>query len=527
MMTTAPQKKQNKAKTVFKKITSIILFILMLLSFINGVSLQETHSISQFETGHNVFIQKQGKGALINGHWKLITYMDLSEYKNEYNTLHKNINVLRKNCENGMCTNMMQEIDDWVRETDMYDEIIEMKLQAPQKRSFGTFAYSLLGSIFGYVGSKIIDTITSNDNNEEKTNEMLNKQISVLKLAHEEIAQIDNATKTLGEKHWDLSYVLLTLIKFHNKQRTMLNAVTNSKLDIDWLRPDELQYQIDLISQNLPNDMALIGSNDNAKLLATYQFAKMKTATTTNTLISVIEIPLIEKTRFDHSRLITLPFEHEGKFMAPMLKNNHVWINADFSKLFSEKEISDCINFEDELICKNNAPLWLNEKMEECEWQIYMNKTTSKCEYQLFDKNEYWIKLQNNEWLFSVVNESIIRIECEKETIKIKINGTGSIKLNESCQIITQTFRLSSNKEITTNDQVHMVGQMHNIVWPGKLNAIAFKEKLLETINLLQTSDDISFMHHMHHYISIYTTMIVVIFIVCYFYSKLEIAPAP
>lgn len=55
-----------------------------------------------------------------------------------------------------------------------------------------------------------MDEITGKKS-KEKTDEMLKHQISVLKLAHEQMTQIENVTKTVESIQWDLAYVLLTL----------------------------------------------------------------------------------------------------------------------------------------------------------------------------------------------------------------------------------------------------------------------------------------------------------------------------
>lgn len=116
--------------------------------------------------------------------------------------------------------------------------------------------------------------------------------------------------------------------------------------------------------------MNLIGSDNDANLLAAYHFAKVKTLATTHTLISVIEIPLIEKKRFEHTRIFALPFKHDEKSIAPVIKHEHIWQNEKYVKLFSDFEIRQCINFNEETYCTLKSPLQLESKTNACEMRI-------------------------------------------------------------------------------------------------------------------------------------------------------------
>lgn len=195
----------------------------------------------------------------MNGKWNLITFKSISEYESNFETLTENVNRMREQCEKGVCTEALNELDAWLDQSHMYNEMIKAKLNAPQKRGLSTFAYSMLGSLFGVIGAKILEAITGNTN-EEKTNEMLENQITVLKLADAQMNELQNVSKNIETMQWDLSYVLLSLLRFQKEQKLILDVISNEQnvLDMEWIKPDELSYQIEMITGHLPKNMKLI-----------------------------------------------------------------------------------------------------------------------------------------------------------------------------------------------------------------------------------------------------------------------------
>lgn len=525
--TATTTRKSHKIATGVKLcvMLSICIFFGCFVGVANG---HNAYDLEHFDEHKNVFVKKLGSGAIVNGHWNLVTYMNLAEYEEEYDILHKNIGILRENCKNTTCGTVMQEIDSWSDDITTYNALIKMKFGSPQKRSWGGFFSALLGSLVGMIGEKVLQHITGDDSDNKKQ-EILSQQVSIIKLAHEQMMLMENTTNSIEVIQWNMSYVLLALIKYHNKQKLILNTISNGKTELsaEWLRPDELQYQITLMMQHLPSDVMLIGGNDHEKLLAVYKLAKIKTILTPHTIISIIKIPLISKERFEHNQIIALPFEHGGKFIAPVIRNEHVWKNEKLTKLFSTTELNKCIQYEDELYCDITEPFMAHDSIRACEWQLFENKTTSSCEYKTAENDEYWVRIHGNDWLFSTRNNTAVRVKCESEEKEIKIHGVGKLSFRENCEMTTMNVALRSIKDMMTNGNRAKHSQVHKIVWPVKLNATAFNEKIMKTINELESKDGLFMMHHWHHYIMIYITIIVTMFTVSYFYSKLELAPVP
>lgn len=231
--------------------------------------------------------------------------------------------------------------------------------------------------------------------------------------------------------------------------------------------------------------------------------------------------------QYEHKRIITLPFKHEEKLIAPVIKQNHIWSHDEYVTFFSDDDIKKCIRYDNKTICDAQRPIFRKHQVKKCEWQLINNDTTDMCEYKVANESEYWTQVSDDQWLFSFKNDTKIFINCENEENEIRLKNIGKLKIDTNCEILTPKYRLVGKKEITTTNNNTLHVQVHNITWPGKMNPIEFKEKIKKTIDDLENTDAAFFKHHMHHYVSIYATMVAIVIVVCYFYSKLELAPMP
>lgn len=83
-----------------------------------------------------------------------------------------------------------------------------------------------------------------------------------------------------------------------------------------------------------------MGNYMQEKLWNTYQFAEINTIVTQQTLIIVIEIPLISKTRFECFEIIALPFTHNEQDIILTKLRNNIWIN-DKEDIFMPNKIEN------------------------------------------------------------------------------------------------------------------------------------------------------------------------------------------
>lgn len=123
------------------------------------------------------------------------------------------------------------------------------KMQTRSKRGIGftTLAASVSAAI-GYAGGKIMEKLSQN----EQLTELVENQISVMRIATDEIKEIRNAESFENiEKEnllWNALYVLSTMDRFSAMQRVILNMLSNDgKLQVELLKLIDLEEQVDSI----------------------------------------------------------------------------------------------------------------------------------------------------------------------------------------------------------------------------------------------------------------------------------------
>lgn len=223
---------------------------------------------------------------------------------------------------------MAEEISKKMHEIMMLDEVIKTRTDKHEKR--GAFWYSLLGSTVGYLGEKIATKIFGE--NEDKTNQILKQQISVLKVMNREMIAMENSSK----EHLLISYALLATLEFHNKQIEIIKSITqeSTRLTPDLVTPDVLAQQIQNLKEKLPKKTRLIGD----EVLDVYKFAETKTWATREAIVTVAEIPLVDDYEYECIKATPIPFMHGGHYIEPVLENDYIWYNNDTAQLVSKAE---------------------------------------------------------------------------------------------------------------------------------------------------------------------------------------------
>lgn len=468
------------------------------------------YEITPFKNTTCVKFSKCPNVSLINGNWNLLSYMDITEYNRDLDTLHENVENVENHCiktNSTECRSSANEIFKRMSEIQTLDEVIKSRMKKPEKRS--AFWYSLLGSTVGYLGEKVAEKIFGNSN--DQANDIIKNQITILKKANREIVAMEN-------ERYLISYVLLSTLEFHHKQIEILKAITQErgKLTVDILTPNELLQQMEKISEKLPKNVRLIGD----KPLDMYEFAQTRTWVTPKAFVTLTEVPLIDMKEYECVRTTPIPFFYEGQFIEPILSSKYMWFNGETMYLPSEMETNKCIRHEEKNYCETSEPLLFRKKANICEHDLYMNKSDSNCKYKTSEAKQ-WNRLAENVWMYSMENERTIRISCDQQVNEVQFNASGIIQLDDGCIIETDDYRIEAKKKITTNMMHKQIIQLHEA---GSNIAHIDVPAELET---LAERDDVLMLHHVHHYAAIYLTIVVTISIFYYFYIKLELAPEP
>ncbi|XP_031639984.1 uncharacterized protein LOC116351968 [Contarinia nasturtii] len=100
--------------------------------------------------------------------------------------------------------------------------------------------------------------------------------------------------------HWATSYTMMAALEFEKQQQAILEMLASEKrLVPQWLKPDVLTSQIQLISENLRQNLRLIGDNVNDQMLAIYKLSTVEVFSTSQVLAIMVQIPLIDTNQFN------------------------------------------------------------------------------------------------------------------------------------------------------------------------------------------------------------------------------------
>lgn len=95
-----------------------------------------------------------------------------------------------------------------------------------------------------------------------------------------------------------------------------------------------------------------------------------------------------------------------------------------------------------------------------CEVNLLNNVSNEGCIIKKEVKKEFWYKINENSWLFSMVENVNITLQCQDFVRNMMLNGTGIVEVKENCHIFTYNNHLYSQL-VSKIDQV--VFQIPNV----------------------------------------------------------------
>lgn len=234
--------------------------------------------------------------------------------------------------------------------------------------------------------------------------------------------------------------IIGTTLEFIEQQRNILEILTSEKQHVSAkvLTPIDLASLLVLINGNLPAHTKVIGDDDNEKLTAIYKTASYETLVTKDTIAAITHIPLIDDQAFRCAKLTPIPTSQNGELFIPQTKNEFIFENEHSIYLSNQHEMGNCIKYKENNYCETLKPL-MNREINNCEWQCFANYSAKQCNFEKIKVDEYWKEIKTNGWIFSVLKETELKIECEaNEKYEIMINNSGIIEFDDTCNIHTK-----------------------------------------------------------------------------------------
>lgn len=266
--------------------------------------------------------------------------------------------------------------------------------------------------------------------------------------------------------------------------------------------------QINLEAHSLP--ISLESPNVGSVLLS---IADINIVMFQNILCYIVEIPLVEKERYQLYRLWSLPVESKNiSGLYTFLETENEFILADAAKRYfarlTYRDLTSCKVLDAKTkICKQTFNIMSTHDSTDCALNL-MNGVMvlpASCRQRVVSIiSSIWNKLSNNVWIYVIPNKEKLTILCQsKEPTDVILTGVGKLTFYEKCKaygdkILIQTQSMSMMNE-TKKDLVPPLNLeidcCEDLSKSSKINLTSFEVKL-PSLNYVNHFDDLLISGH-------------------------------
>lgn len=571
---TSHQKANRAGKPV--SMATIAYFVLnLMMLFSRAYGAQE---VKPFPKNQTLYFDPISKIQVIRDKWTLVVYYDMKPYWNGVHTYMEISNYLDKLCasieKQSQCNTIVQQARHDYQEIEYYDELLlaqhfdihgrrykqRMTQTARRRRGLidgiGNIAHELFGvldSRFADQYAKDIATITSNEKHlsklwknqtsviEAEFNLMKNMEGTIekqRKIINRKMMDFQENTTKLQREIQNMSYIqdfTLTAMAGNNLlqglkrlQDTLLDTITDiyhGQISMHLLTPAQLKSELQVISGQMPSEMALPIADVDSEFKYLYQLLKVKARATTEYIIIEITFPLIDKESYQLYQLLPVPQQMSSQMVKLTPVSEYVAVNIRKDSYFTitKSDLMGCQHHGQSYICPQRNPIHSIRADEDF---CSANESTKKCNVEKSTCSNAWIPLHmTNQHLYFCCDTYAIKILCGDQVAMHRLSGSGIITMGQGCVIKGRDFTLhsiqhQSNQVKLSSDiiipELDPINHLINIKIPsingmpeeGSMNTSL--NGLGEAIQNLKNSDvqvdDMSY-HDIHHYALGYVTL--------------------
>lgn len=456
-----------------------------------------------------IYFQNINDLKLSNAHWRLITYVDIADYNKKYDQINNIMEKMIKSCDLGLrlgkdsinssCFQFRNQALSFLSEINNNRNHVLRVIDSPsienarRKRglinAIGRVANILFGVCDDSDAEYFYNKIRELDSNKVRSSQIIETQTNIMK----SIVSVTNNSLIENERNQEslaksYNYLLkeneaqkfeLGIMKFETEiveKITIFNLIINQFayetdnlvniinsalqgfIHSSLIDTKILMEQLKEIKINIPVDLELPVEISYTGISELLHLATISIIYVNNVLTYIIEIPLINNFKFVLYKPIPLPAKLTNDVYV-IIEPCSEYIAIEKSRLhyikFSSHQLSLCKKSKKAIICFHDQPI--QSSKESCEIMLFRDSETvpKTCKIKYFKLNfNIWHKLENtNTWLYAVINDNIL-ITCKNTTepISIRLNGTGTLKLESYCEANTndEEIKLIPNKKIVS-----------------------------------------------------------------------------
>lgn len=524
------------------------------------------YEITTFANQPGIHFEQIGSARFITGDWTVIVHYNLTSYHQHHIHNHKNILEMHKLCdtllrEKASCEHVVTQFSERMGEIDIRDSIIRANHHHDRKRRspfdfIGTIASEAFGVLDQRYAKQYAAELEKLANNDRYVETLLNKQISVIQATNQVIHQNEERTrqgfdtiernletiKKIYEKdqlimleqkrHQLFVDIALQTILSMTRSETIQNNLIDTILDAHHGRinpiifsPDQAKEQIALIQKQLSAQSTIPTG-----IAEFYSVMRVRTRTLDDQILYEIKIPLQSSAEYQIYKIQPIPISQDNFFVSIKPSTDYLIINSQRSLYYPLREIElfRCRKRNEGFFaCQQKHPLFKpSSGICECEINLLKQREMStNCILQRENATAIWSQLTiTNKWMFAVNQSMIIDIICDNQLYAQRLEGSGFIQFNKQClmehaDMIVQSFKtLTTHMNFSFTPTFNLTDVLRSETGKLQLEKLKHAENLelglLDTqIKELREATFTSTLntHDVHHYISTYFILIIMI----------------
>lgn len=421
------------------------------------------YTITPFAPQTMAYVEKCNNVNRITGYWNLALHTNLDVFYGNVDQLHESMKEFRDKCKNAeknsVCSQVMAKFENRLQQITNYERAIRNNMATRSKRSLGLF---LLGAALGTVGPILMNYITSPFQTAQ-LRELLDKQTTVVDLAVQSVMDLEktlnNSTARQNEEIWSATWLTEAFDNVMRSQNKIIKMITLETFEINEVPFDIMVDQAKIITYNMKNGQHLFGETTFEKALNLYKIARLADILfVKNSIISIIEIPMIASQTFECHEILPIPFSRSPKTEILTLHEQYTLFNNITGQycIKSKQDMDNCLQLNDNTFCEMETILLKNET-NVCQLSVLLNDQNYTCKTTEFSDNNFLRKLKPFTWLY-FFKQSAINIECINISHMMNVHGSGLLHLGAQCKakidnIVIQGLELQTNNADLSAEQ--------------------------------------------------------------------------
>ncbi|XP_026745513.1 uncharacterized protein LOC113506876 [Trichoplusia ni] len=242
-----------------------------------------------------------------------------------------------------------------------------------------------------------------------------------------------------------------------NVQEILLDTVTNiynGKMNLHLIVPEQLRDELNIISGQLSQDVALPITNIQEDFFRLYHLLQVRARMLQRYLIIEIRMPLISRETFEVYNLIPIP-KKKGVDMVtllPLAEIVAINIHKNSYLPMTVTDLHQCTHYDSTtLLCPIRTPEY---HMKSDESLCKRNKGSLNCKTNHEGCRNIWWELNKiNSYLYFCCDACKIRVICGNQVTTETLINAGVMTLGIDCTINSETFTVHSQRLST--DTIH------------------------------------------------------------------------